>query len=431
VGTLFVVGTDHLLAPGRLREELHVGDDEAWDFLTRHTGPERLLQESVLLSTCARAEVYGVADDPQRVRAVLIRLLARHRGVPPETLAFHTRLFEGRQAARHLFRTAAGLESAVQGEAQILGQVRSVLGCAGVGGTAGPVLGRLLQTAVEVGREVRAKTSIGRGAASLAGAAINEIRDHLGDPARASALVLGAGETGQLIARLLASSGVGRVVVANRTLARARELASEIDGEAVRLNDALSDLPEVDAVFGAVTVPAPVVERTHLEAQRAAGRRVPRVMVDLSHPRSLHRNLGELDGVEVVDLDELHRRVTSARDARAEEVPKAERFVEERIDAFDAWLKGRRAVPVLKAMRASVLALAREEADRLARGRSEEEQEELRRLARSLARTLLHTPTLALRTADPDTPAGRHLLESTADLFGLDTDSPHPEQATG
>jgi glutamyl-tRNA reductase len=429
--SLFVVGTDHLLAPGHLREELHVGDDEAWAFLGRHTGEGRLLEESILLSTCARAEIYGVADDPERVHSILTRLLARHRGISRETLSCHTRLYTGPEAAEHLFRTAAGLESAVQGEAQILGQVRSVLGCAAAGGTAGPVLTRLFQAAVEVGRTVRAETSIGRGATSLAGAAINEIREHLGDPARASALVLGAGETGRLIVRLLGSSGVGRIVVANRTLARAEAVAAEVSGEAVELDATLRRLPEVDAVFGAVSVEAPLVHRHHLDELVARGARLPRVMVDLSHPRSFHRNLSGVEGVEVVDLDELHERVRSARDSRAREVPRAEALVSARVERFESWMKGRTAVPVLRAMRESVLALAREEADRLGRGRSREDQEELRRLARSLARTLLHHPTLALRTADPDTPAGRSLLESTTDLFGLSPDTSHNEQATG
>lgn len=417
---LFVVGTSHAIAPSGVRERMHVDLDEIHAALASLLHEESVLREAVPLATCARLELYGVADDADRATDLLVRLLSRRTGVPEREVRAHTYALRGATAIRHLFRVAAGLDSVVHGEAQILGQVRDAAHHPLVLATKGPVLHRLFDVAIATGKRVRTETNIGRGAASLASASLAMIGRELGDLGRISALVLGAGDTGALMARLLRKAGVGRLVVANRTLERAEEVARGLGGEAARLEDVPARIAEADLVVGAVTADRWLV--TASDARRAMGGREDRPLwlLDLAHPRNIDPAASEVEGVRLLDLDHVFERVEAARSARAAQVPRAEEIVREHAESYGRWLRSRESVDVLRSVREHVLRAAQAEAERFGQGRSEEEREQLRRLARSLARTILHAPTVALREADPATPEGRLLLEHAPALFGVE-----------
>lgn len=417
---LIVLGTSHRVASVGVRERLHIELDAVYDALAPLLADDGPLQEALPLATCGRFEMYAVTDHPEAAHRALCTLVAAETGVEEEELKAHSYLHRGAAAARQLFRVASGLDSVVHGEAQILGQVRDALHHPRTRDAAGTVLLRLFQNALATGKRVRTETEIGRGAASLAGAALTLLDRELGSMAWVTALILGAGDTGTLVARLLRKKGVGRIIIANRTESRAVALAEAVDGEAASLSDLESLLPQADLVVGAVANQSRFIEPAQVESLPPAASGRPRYFLDLSHPRNFDPMLDEVEGARVFDLEHIASRVAEAREARRAQIPKAEAIVDEETTEFERWLRTRESVGVLKAVREHVLARAGEEADRLARGRSPEEREEITRIARSLARSLLYAPTVALREADPASQEGRWLLDSATSLFGID-----------
>ena len=438
---LFVVGTSHSVASSALRERLHVEREELQGALARLRRRGRVLREAVPLATCARLELYGVSDQPRRAVRLLRRIMAHRTGLSAAEIEAHSYVHQGPDAVRHLLRVASGLDSVVHGEAQILGQVRDAYELTASVDTAGPVLHRLFQDALATGKRVRSQTDIGRGAASLATAALALLQREAGPLSERSALVIGAGDTGSLVAGLLRKAGVGRLRIANRTMERARTVADAYGAEHHDLSELPALLAESDIVVGAVEAAGRVVEvdalapvspvlvssasNGHATGDRSVVR--ARYFMDLAHPRNFDPAIGELPDVHLFDLDHVFRRVRAARAARANQVPHAEAIVDEAAAAFMAWLRSRDGVSVLRAVRGQVLELARLEAERHGQGRSEAEREELRRFARSLARALLHPPTLALRGADATSAEGRSLLDNATRLFGVDGTHDHPE----
>lgn len=416
---IFVVGTSQAVASAPVRERMHVDLDEVYAGLRRITGGARgVLDEALPLATCGRLEVYGLSRRPLRAMRVLRTLMAARTGMTPEELKSHSYVYRGEDAARHLFRVAAGLDSVIYGEAQILGQVRDAFHHPSNEGVAGTLLRRLFQSALTAGKRVRTETEIGRGSASVAGAALCVLEAERGGFAGATALVLGSGETGALVARLLRKEGVTRLLVANRTVAHAEALAEDLDGEAYPLSAVPGLLSEADIVVGAVAgredlVTAEVLQAAAREAPK------PRFLLDLAHPRNFPAGLGDLPDVRLLDLAHVFERVEAARQSRAAQVPRAEGIVDAEVENFSQWMRSRETAAVLRAVREQVLALAQEEAVRRARGRSDAEREDLQRFARSLARTLLHSPTVAIREADPRSPEGAWLLRSASSLFGI------------
>lgn len=416
---LFVLGTSHSVASGPVRERMHVEPHRVQATLNRLVEGGRILDEAAALVTCGRYEIYGVTRHPGRARRLLSRLMARETGIARAELEASAYLHVGRAAAVHLFRVASGLDSVVQGEAQILGQVRDVASDPAATATMGPTLRRLFQSAVACGKRVRTETDIGRGAASLAGASLALVQRRAGGLEGRTAVVLGAGETGALVARLLSKAGVARLRVVNRTLAHARELADRLGGTAHTLEELPALLDEADLVVGAATAPSHLVTPATLRGPRER----TLYFIDLGHPRNVDPALAQRAHVEILDLEAIHRRTKAAREARAAQVPRAEALVDDEVGRFLTWMQGRQALPLVRAVREQVLSLARREAERHGRGLDAEQQEALQRFARSLARTLLHQPTTTLREANPQTTEGRHLLETARTLFGVEVSS--------
>ncbi len=411
----FVLGTSHVVAESGVRERLHLPHDTV-ESAAAELVERGILTEALPLSTCGRLELYATGRSPERAADTVRRLLSRRKGLSGHLVAAHTFHYRADAAVRHAFRVAAGLDSVVHGEAQILGQVRHALQRAREASVTGPVTERLFQRALATGKRVRSETDIGRGTASLVGAALAMVRAHAGSIEGASALVIGAGETGALVARLLSKGGVSSLVVANRTVVRARTVAGALGGRGVDLERLPDFVADADIIVGALAGVEGILRPEHFASMSAD--RV-RYLVDLSHPRAFDPALTELDGIHLVDLDRVAREVDQARSKRLKKVPEAEAIVEAEVASFGAWLRSRHAVLVLRDLRERVLGRAREEAERLARGQSPEARAEAHRLARAVARSLLHGPTVALRQADSSTEEGRRLLDAAAALFDV------------
>lgn len=414
---LFVVGTSQAVAPVCVRERMHVDLEEVYSELGRLKAQDDLLEEALPLATCGRLEVYGLSCRPRRILHVLRDLMSARTGLSRDQLTAHSYVRWGGDAVRHLFRVASGLDSVIYGEAQILGQVREAMLHPSNATVAGSYTRRLFQSAVTAGKRVRSETDIGRGAASVAGAALRLLQAEAGPLEGRTALVLGAGEEGTLMAGLLRKEGVGRILVANRTAARARQLAEDVGGEAFGLEDVPALLCRAEILVGAVTGRDDLVTADMLRAAAADGRR--RYLLDLAHPRNFPEDVGAVPRIWHMDLQQIFTRVESALEARAAQIPRAESIVDAEVEEFVLWVRSRETAPVLRAVREQVLAVAQQEAERRARGRTAEEREELLRFARSLARTLLHSPTVAIRDADPASPEGRCLLRTATSLFGI------------
>lgn len=419
---IFVLGTSQSVASAAMREQMYVDLEEVYETLGDLLTCRNVLDEAVPLATCGRLELYCVAEDPDRAVKLLVRMMERRTGLARNAFREHVYTLRGGEAVRHLLRVAAGLDSVVHGEAQILGQVRDAARDRRAVLTKGPVLHRLFETALATGKKVRTETEIGRGAASLAGAALRMVEREMEDLDSSTALVIGAGDTGSLVARLLAKAGVGELILANRTLETARSTASSLGAEVIPLSEIPQGLSRADLVVGAVTADDFVVSMDTLASLNGRRGDHPRYFLDLAHPRNFDPRLAEVDGVELFDLDHVFERVEAAKASRAAQVPRAEAIVRSQAEEFDRWLRSRQGVDVLRAVREHVLDVAREEAERFARGRSEEEREQIRRFARSMARTLLHRPTVALREADPGDPSGRSILEAAPTLFGVEVE---------
>lgn len=416
----FLLGVDHRTAPGPVRERLHKALDDLRALVRAQVASGRLLDEGAFLTTCGRLEFYGVARNPRRVRALLVRLAVEREVLTAAEAEGALRFATDEQAALHLFRVASGLESAIQGEVQILGQVKRALSDPLETATLGPRLHRLFEMAIAAGKRVRTETKIGRGAASLAGAALGMLSRQVGSLRGTSALVLGAGETGVLVAELLLKEGA-RVVLANRTESRAVEAATRLGGEGCSLDELPERLARAELVVGSVGEVGVLVSAEEVRRIRERTGAGPCWFVDLAHPRNLDPALSRLPGVTLVDLERVERSAQAARDARAAEVPRAEALVQEEVERFRGWLRARPAVPRLRAVREQVLTLAMSEAERYGRGLDAPEKDRLCQFARALARTLLHQPTVALREADPATDDGRNIHRAADVLFGLRT----------
>jgi glutamyl-tRNA reductase len=414
---LFVLGTSQCLTSAAERERLHVDLVDAYRTLDRLRNTYGVLDEALPIVTCGRIEVYCVAPDVPRAVDLIRALVSRVSGVARGELETCSYVLEGHDAVRHLLRVASGLDSVIHGEAQILGQVREALNHPSSARTAGPLLHRLFERAIATGKRVRTETEIGRGAASVASAALSLLKERGGSLESASVLVLGAGDTGALVARLVSKEAPGRLVIANRTLERAQHVAEALGAEAVGLTDLDGRLEEADVVVGALSSSQNFLSAADLE-RLEPGR--GRVFIDLAHPRNFAPDLEGVDGVTLLDLQRVFDEVASARAARAAQVPQAEAIVVEEASNFRKWLKSRDSVSVLRALRDQVLDMAEAEASRQARGCSHAERERMQQFARSLARSILHPPTVALRGADASSREGRFLLESAAVLFGLD-----------
>lgn len=309
---------------------------------------------SVVLITCNRTEIYWHARRPDD-GAMVQAMLAAAVGGPPSWIADAAATLAGAPAARHLFRVCAGLESLVLGEAEILGQVRGALdACTG----AGPFLRGVVIAAIRAGRMARAETAIGVGALSVASAAVQVLAKTLSLPG-ARVVVVGAGDTGLKAARHLRALGVGELVIANRTLARAEHLARAVSAEAMGLDGLPGELRRADAVVCAVATPTPFILGRDLRTAAAARQGRPLVIVDLGMPPAV--DAGETSGVTHVNLSALEAHVADEHGRRAQEIPKVEAVVNRELERLGAWARRHALRPIASDLRQRIEAIRRAE----------------------------------------------------------------------
>ena len=418
-----LVGINHKTAPVAVRECFAFAAEELPEALPRFGGA------AVLLSTCNRTEVYLTSHHPITAGSVIALLHELKGGADAQPNAFY-HMTNG-DAARHLFRVAAGVESMVIGESEILGQVRSAFGAATEAGTDNVVLSRLFHSALRTGGKVRSETRIGRNAVSVSSTAVALARNMLGDLTCSTVLVVGAGEAGKLAARSLRESGASRLVVTSRTASRAKELAAELGGEAVPFEKMGQALAEADIVISSSAAPGYLIGRDHVAHAASQRNGRPLLIIDIAVPRDVDPAVREFDKVHLYDIDDLQRQVEENMNKRRKELTKAEKIVEEELGRFNQWLNSRGVVPTISALRAQADALRQEEMARTLKRLSDitpQQQERMEAMTNALVTKLLHNPIARLKGED-----GERYAAFVRELFDLDSDAafeaeePEPE----
>ena len=426
---LLVLGLSHKTTPLALRELLAMTETAAVSFC-REAVDQPGAEEAVVISTCNRTEVYLVASDPVAGEAAILGMLARAAAIRPTELAERMYCPRNCDAARHLFRVTAGLESMIVGEAEIQGQVKRAYESALHAGTTGPLTNRLFGAALTTGKRVRSQTALGSSGLSIPNVAVRLAREVLGDLASRHVVIIGAGETSELTASALAGEGVRTIFVANRHADRALGLARRFGGSVVSLDGLPEQLLAADIVVSSTSSPHPIVGADELALVTARREGRPLLLIDIAVPRDIEAACGELEGVSLYDIDDLQAVIRRNRGAREERVPAAEAILEEEIQRFARWLGQLDTLPTVAALRAHGDAVVeRVLAENAGRWESASERDLTRveAIARAVAGRLLHEPTIRLRSLDD---ARSHAAQQLArELFGLDS-APPPARTT-
>ncbi|MBS1817156.1 MAG: glutamyl-tRNA reductase [Acidobacteria bacterium] len=417
---LLLVGVSHRTAPVELRERLDFqarGLDAALTALNER-GAGR---EAVIVSTCNRAELYTVCENVAEGRSAIADFLCEYHGVERASVLPHLYDVADMEAARHLFRVAAGLDSLVMGEPQILGQVKDAHTAATSARTAGPLLNRLFHSSFAVGKRVRTETGLGSGAVSVSYAAVSLSKKIFGDLRGRSVLVIGAGEMGKLTALHMKSQGVHQVTIVSRTIAHAARTAEAIGGASAAPWDELDTLlGTADIVITATGAPSVILTKAYLESVMRPRRNRPLFIIDIAMPRDVEPAAGDIEQVFLYNIDDLQATVRENLARRASEVSRAEAIVAEEVEKFGQWLRARGAVPTIVALRQRFDAIRRSELDRLASSLPPDTRGRVDDITRLIVEKLLLTPTEQLKSAaDPDT-IGTY-AEALTRLFALDT----------
>lgn len=419
--TLLTVGLNHNTAPLAVRETVAFPPARCREALARLV---RLPQvaEGAILSTCNRTELYTVshgADD-----AALRRWLCDQHGLDAAGLAPHFYVYRDRDSIRHTLRVAAGLDSMILGEPQILGQMKDAFRQAREARSAGPLLTRLFEHSFAVAKNVRSETGIGANPVSIAYAGVGLARQIFSDFGETTAMMIGVGDTIELTARHLADAGLRRLIFANRSLERAQALAQRFKGYAIPLEDIDAHLAEADMVVAATTAPTYVVSLETVREAVRRRRRKPMFMLDLAVPRDVEPTAGELEDVYLYTVDDLQGVIRENLDSRRQAALSADDMIDSRIDEFYAWLESRRAADTIRALREEAHGRREEvlaKAGRMLAG-GKDPEEVLDYVAHTLTNKLIHEPTAALRQARGE--EQRELLDTVRRLYGLDEKGP-------
>jgi glutamyl-tRNA reductase len=419
VSELLAIGVSHKTAPVEVRERLALPEPRVRDFLRDLRGAADV-HEAVAVSTCNRTELYLVVGDAVEAESRTLAMLARQAGIRPTGLATAIYSHHNCDAARHLYRVTAGLDSMVVGEAEVQGQVKRAYEAALKLETTGPLTNRLFTAALATGKRVRTETAIGERQLSLPGVAVALAREQLGPIAGRKVVIIGTGETGELAARALADSGASAVFVANRRRDRALSLARRYGGTTLSFDELPEALLEADILVAATASPHLLLEVDDVAdvMRERSGR--PMLLIDLAVPRDIDSACGQLPGVSLADIDDLQAVAERNRRVRQAEARKAEGIIEQEIQKFAAWLGSLEVLPTVAALRAHAAEIAEQVVQENAtkwETASHRDLERVDAVAKAIVNRLLHEPTLQMREMRDGRVHARMAL--VRDLFGL------------
>ncbi len=413
---LYAFGINHKTAPVEIRERVAFAPEKMPAALQELTACNAVT-EAAILSTCNRTELYCGLDDDNS--DIVLEWFRQFHHLKREEVAPYFYAHPDGHAVRHILRVASGLDSLVLGEPQILGQMKQAYTAAHDAGTIGQLLNRLFQHTFSVAKQVRTDTAIGASPVSVAFAAVSLSKQIYSDLGKHTALLIGAGETIELVARHLHENGIGRIIVANRTVEKAHALAKEFDGYAIALSEIPAHLAEADIVISSTASQLPILGKGAVETAIKKRKHRPMLMVDIAVPRDIETQVGELDDVYLYTVDDLQEIIDEGLRSRREAAQQAEEIIDVQVSHFMGWLRSLDAVSTIRQyrqygeqLRDDALAHALRQ---LHSGKDAEAV--INELGRQLTNKLMHMPCTQMKQAGFD---GRHeLLEAARELFSL------------
>jgi glutamyl-tRNA reductase len=429
VSEILALGVSHRTAPLELRERLALPEGRAVSVLSDLRATEQV-QEAAALSTCNRTELYLVVSDPVEAESTALGVLARQAEIRPTELVGHLYALRSSEAARHLFRVTAGLDSMIVGEAEIQGQVKRAYELALVEGATGPILNRMFRGALAAGKRARSETAVSEKGVSISSVAVELAQRTLGDLAKRRVLVIGAGETAELTARALVARGVQTVFIANRRYDRAIGLAQRFGGQAVRFDELPEQLGRADIVVSATNSPHHIVEPDELREVMESRDGRPLLIVDIAVPRDVDPSCRDIVGVSLHDVDDVQGMVERNASGREAEARHAEGILDSERDAFERWFGSLEVLPTVAALRDRADEIVRRvlaENEPRWENLSDADRHRLEKMAGAIASRLLHEPTLRMKRSAEDEDAYVY-VQVLRDLFGLDAENAPAQQ---
>ncbi|QLE55114.1 glutamyl-tRNA reductase [Nostoc sp. TCL26-01] len=418
-----VVGLSHKTAPVEIREKLSIPEPQTESAIAQLASYPHI-DEVAILSTCNRLEIYIVAGETDHGVREVTQFLSEHSKLPAHALRQHLFVLLHEDAIMHVMRVAAGLDSLVLGEGQILAQVKNTHKLGQQYNGIKTILNRLFKQALTAGKRVRTETSIGTGAVSISSAAVELAQIKADNLAGCRVAILGAGKMSRLLVQHLISKGATQISIVNRSRERAEELARNFAEHPIRihlLSEMMTVISESHLVFTSTSATEPILDRTKLEMVLAPNQ--PLMLFDISVPRNVHTDVNELTHVQAFNVDDLKAVVAQNYESRRKMAQEAERLLEEEVEAFDVWWRSLETVSTISSLRNKIETIREQELEkalsRLGSEFGDKHQEVIEALTRGIVNKILHDPMVQLRTQQ-DVEARRRCMQTLQVLFNLD-----------
>lgn len=418
--SIVAVGINHKTAPVSVREKLSFNPDRLSASLQALLNFVKC-KEAAILSTCNRTELYVVQEgDFALTQEKIVQWLEQHHNVPASVITPTLYWHQDQNAVNHMMRVACGLDSLVLGEPQILGQMKQAYSQAKAAGSMALIMDRLFQRTFGVAKQVRTETEIGTSAVSVAFASVNLAKHIFGDLKKSKVLLVGAGETIELVAKHLYENNVGKITVANRTIARAEKMATEIGADVITLAQIPERMSDADIVISSTGSTLPLIGKGMVEQALQVRKHQPIFMVDLAVPRDIEEQVGELEDVFLYTVDDLQDIISKNLDSRRKAAIQAEVIVKKQTDSFMAWLRGLNTQDAVIAYRKKSLAMRDELLEKALKqlNNGKDPKAVVAQLATQLTNKFMHAPTNALQSAAQGGELDR--LIYLRDIFDLD-----------
>ena len=426
--TIVTIGMNHETAPVELRERFVFADHNIDDVMNDIRAIKDI-KESLLLSTCNRFEMLLTTEKGNDAKESVIGFLSRFSGIPTQELEPTLYVYENHEAIRHIFRVGASLDSMVVGEPQILGQVKDAYRTALEHKSSSVILNRLMHKTFALAKKIRTETDIADSPVSISFAAVELAKKIFGDLKGKKALLIGAGEMAELAATYLLSNQINRLLVANRTFAKAVELADQFRGTAISIDEIAQQLQEVDIVISSTASSEPVILERQVKDTMRARKNRPLFFIDIAVPRDVEPHVNRIENVFLYDIDDLKGIVDSNIDKRKKEAVKAERMVDEAVIKFTQWLKTLEVVPTIVALQDKCEKIRQIELKKTLSsldGLSDSQKKDVENLTLSITKKILNNPILFLKRKQ-DRDSQNLYLDVTRKLFDLDSNNEDSE----
>lgn len=418
---IIVVGLSHHSAPVAIREKVAFSPNDMQRPLQQALKLQNI-GEGMIVSTCNRVEIYATSRNPDAGIASLRRFMAEYHEVSQDDLLPHLYDYQGEDAIRHVFRVAASLDSMVIGEPQILGQIKTAYGYAAEFKSVGLILNRFLRKAFSVAKRVRTETSIASNAVSVSFAAVELARKIFGTLDNKTVLLIGAGEMCELAAKHFINNGVSRVLVTNRTLARAEKLAAEFEGRAIPFEEFPDQLHQADIVLTSTGAPTCILDRFQVEKVLKLRKNKPMFFIDIAVPRDIEPQVNGVSNVYLYDVDDLQGVVQANLKERHKEAKKAEEIIDQEIGQFRDWMETLQVKPTIVSLRRKFEDIRRGEVEKTLRNLKDvgtKEQKAIEALTSAIINKILHPTISALKNNQNG--AGDSYVDAVRTLFALET----------